>query len=236
VLKALDMKRPILILALLSACLPQATPRYEFRSQHDPNGIGKFYMGREIARVMDHGAIPWLERPQREAEERPKRVIEALALAPDMTVADVGAGSGYYTFRLAPLVRKVIAVDIQKEMLDFIKDKAEKLGSPNVEPVLGTIEDPKLPAGAVDLALLADVYHEFSHPHEMMTAIARSLKTGGRVALVEFRAEDPNVPIKAVHKMSEAQARREMEAVGLRWERTVGTLPWQHILLFSTRR
>ncbi len=208
-------------------------PPYEFRLRHDPNGIGKFYMGREIAHVMGSPAIPWLERPEREKEEQPKLLLEALALKPGMIVADVGAGSGYYAFRMAPLVARVLAVDIQQEMLDALKARAEKLKVTNVEPVLGTIEDPKLPVGTVDLALLVDVYHEFSFPWEMMMAIKRSLKPGGRVVLVEFRAEDPRVPIKEVHKMSEAQAKKEMELAGFKWEKTVGTLPWQHILFFT---
>jgi SAM-dependent methyltransferase len=208
-------------------------PAYEFRAAHDPNGIGKFYMGREIAHVMGHPAANWLERPEREKEEAPAKVIAALDLRPDDVVADIGAGSGYYAFRIAPAVKKVLAVDIQPEMLDLIRKKAAGGNVANVEPVQGAETDPRLPEASVDLALLVDVYHEFAYPVEMMAAIRRALRPGGRVALVEFRAEDASVPIKAVHKMSEAQARREMEAADFRWVKTIGTAPWQHVMIFE---
>ena len=210
-------------------------PGYETRAVHDPNGIGKFYLGREIAHVMGHPAAAWLERPEREQEEEPTKLVEALELKPGMVVADVGVGTGYFAFRMSPKVGeagRVLGVDIQPEMLEKLKAKAAALGVKNVEGVLGGEQDPKLPAGKVDLVLMVDVYHEFSHPYEMMTAIRASLKPGGRVALVEYRKEDPAVPIKEVHKMTEAQARKEMAAVGLDWVKTVGTLPRQHILIF----
>ena len=213
---------------------PAATaPEYETRAVHDPNGIGKFYLGREIAHVMGHQAAPWLERAERETEERPDLLVEALDLKPGMVVADVGVGTGYLAFRMAPRVKKVLGVDIQPEMLDLLKQKAAAAGVANVEPVLGAEKDPNLPPGAVDLVLMVDVYHEFEWPWEMMTAIRKSLRPGGRVVLVEYRAEDPAVPIKAVHKMTEAQAKREMEKVGLRWRATNGKLPRQHILFYS---
>lgn len=237
----------LLALLLLAGCseppppLPPppvvvAPPPYETRAEHHRDGIGKFYMGREISHVMGHQAIGWLERPEREREEQPAKLMEALELKPGHVVADVGAGSGYFAFRLAPRVApggKVLAVDIQQEMLDFLRKKSAQLGIANVEPVMGTIEDPNLPAGGVDLVLMVDVYHEFSHPWEMMTAIRKSLKPGGRVVFVEYRREDPTIPIKELHKMTEEQVRKEMDVVGLKFVRNVATLPRQHILVFS---
>jgi ubiquinone/menaquinone biosynthesis C-methylase UbiE len=198
------------------------------------DGIGKCYMGREIAQVMGHPGASWLERAEREQEERPSMLIRNLGLEPTDVVADVGAGTGYFSFRIAPLVPqgKVLAVDIQPEMLDHIRRRQGETGIRNVEPILGTLDDPKLPPASVDLALLVDVYHEFSHPREMALAIARALKPGGRVALVEYRAEDASVPIKRLHKMSERQAIKEMNAVGLVWMETRAVLPWQHLMFF----
>ncbi len=213
-------------------------PGYETRAVHDPNGTGKFFLGREIARVMGHEGAPWLERREREAEERPDLLHNALDLRPGMVVADLGAGTGYHSFRIAPRVGpggKVLAVDIQPEMLEHIRTMAAKTGVANVEPVLGAEQDPNLPAASVDLVLLVDVYHELDWPWELMTAVRKSLRPGGRVVLVEFRAEDPKVPIKAVHKMSEAQAKLEMDRIGFRWRETRNELPWQHILIFTAR-
>ena len=202
----------------------------------DPDGIGTFYLGREIARVMGHEGAPWLERVEREEEERPDRLLELLALEPGAVVADVGAGSGYYTRRLAKAVGpsgKVVAVDVQPEMLEILMDQLESEGITNVAPVLGTITDPRLPEASLEVILMVDVYHEFSQPYEMMSALCRALKPGGRMVLVEYRAEDPNVPIKPAHKMTEVQVRREMALHPLRWERTVSDqLPWQHYLEF----
>jgi precorrin-6B methylase 2 len=224
------------MLAAVSAADP-APPRYEVRKNHDPNGTGKFYLGREIALVMGYQAAGWLERPERDKEEEPAKLIAALDLKPGMVVADVGAGSGFHTFLMAPRVGdkgKVLAVDIQPEMLTLIKDKAKERGVTTVEAIKGTETDPNLPANGVDLVLMVDVYHEFSHPYEMAEKMVAALKPGGRLAFVEFRAEDPAVPIKAVHKMSERQVVKEMEAFpGLRHAKTVGTLPWQHVVLFE---
>jgi SAM-dependent methyltransferase len=214
---------------------PPAKPVYELRPGHR-DGIGKWYLGREIAHVMGHQAIGWLERPERAMEEEPEKLLAALELKPGMVVADVGVGSGYFAFRMAPLVApggKVLGVDIQQEMLDFLSAKAKRLGVTNVEPVLGGTQDPKLPVGTVDLALMVDVYHEFDHPWEMMTAIARSLKPAGRVVLVEYRGEDPTIPIKEHHKLTEAQAKRELDAAGFMWVKTDARLPRQHILVFK---
>jgi protein-L-isoaspartate O-methyltransferase len=234
--------------ALAAAALPahadepapkRAAPKYETREKHDPDGIGKFYMGREIARVMGFQGASWLERPERVKEEEPAKLIAALAVRPGMTVADVGAGSGYHAFLMSPLVGEtgtVIASDIQPEMLELIAGRAKKDGVKNVRTVRGTETDPKLPAGGVDLILLVDVYHEFSHPFEMAEKMVAALKPGGRLVFVEFRLEDPKVPIKLVHKMTERQVVREMEAFPeLEHTRTVGSLPWQHVIIFTKR-
>lgn len=230
---------------LISVTLPAADPslasreaskRYEYRQEHSPDGIGKFYMGREIAHVMGHQAAEWLERPEREEEEKTELLVESLKVKPGDVVADIGAGTGYFSRRLAPKVGgkgRVLAVEIQQEMLDSLGQRMAELKIANVKPVLGTISDPKLPPGSVDMVLMVDVYHEFSHPYEMMEGITRSLKPNGRVVFVEFRREDPNVPIKLLHKMSEAQLRKEMAVHPLEWVETIKVLPRQHIIVFK---
>ena len=214
-------------------------PKYETKADHDPDGIGKFYMGREIAHVMGFQAAGWLERPERVKEEEPAKLIAALDIKPGMVVADVGAGSGYHAFLMSPLVGdkgKVIASDIQPEMRKLIAAKAKQMKVTNVETVGGTTTDPKLPAGGVDLIILVDVYHEFSHPFEMAEKMVDALKPGGRLAFVEFRMEDREVPIKLVHKMSERQVIKEMEPFAeLEHTKTVGTLPWQHVIIFTKK-
>jgi protein-L-isoaspartate O-methyltransferase len=214
-------------------------PKYETRKDHDPDGIGKFYMGREIAHVMGYGAAGWLERKERAKEEAPEKLIKALEVKGGMVVADVGAGSGYHTFLLAPLVGdkgKVIASDIQQEMLDLVTKKAKDLKVANVETVKGTATDPKLPAGKVDLILLVDVYHEFEHPFEMTEKMVDALAPGGRLVFVEFRLEDDDVPIKLVHKMTERQVLKEMAPFPeLEHTKTVGSLPWQHVIIFTKK-
>lgn len=215
-----------------------AAPHYEFRPDHDPDGIGKFYLGREIAHVLSHQGADWLERPEREEEEKPALLLEALRLRPGDVVADIGAGTGFLARRLARKVGPtgvVYANDIQPEMLDVLRSKCLEERIENVKPVLGTITDPKLPPHAIDLAIMVDVYHEFSHPHEMLAAIVRALKPGGRVVFVEYRAEDPHVPIKPVHKMSEAQVRKEAEVHPLAWVETIKVLPRQHIIVFKRK-
>ncbi|MFC5410304.1 class I SAM-dependent methyltransferase [Larkinella bovis] len=207
-----------------------------YRYQKPANdGIGKTYLGREIAQVMGHLGAAWLERPEREQEERTDLLLDALSLKPTDVVADIGAGTGYFTFRMAPKVPKgkVVAVDIEPEMITDLNNTKKKTGQTNIETVLGTITDPKLAVGSIDLALMVDAYHEFSHPREMMTNIVRALKPGGRVVLVEYRAEDPNVPIKLHHKMSIAQATREMKAVGLSLKTVYRKLPQQHVMVFQ---
>lgn len=210
--------------------------RYEYRSRHDPNGIGKFYMDREIAYVMGHAAASWLERPEREEEENPKKLIELLKLQEGEVVADIGAGSGYYSFRMAKLVGpkgKIMAVDIQKEMLDIIRNRMKKEKIDNVVPVMGAEADPKLEDGTIDTILMVDVYHEFAFPYEMSEKMIKALKPGGRLVFVEFRLEDENVPIKLVHKMSERQVIKEMaEFKNIKHESTSNKLPWQHVITF----
>jgi ubiquinone/menaquinone biosynthesis C-methylase UbiE len=222
--------------ASIAAAERDPEERYEQRAVHDPDGIGKFYLGREIAQVMGPGGIPWLERDQREFEEKPGVVIDALQIKPGDTVADLGAGSGYYSFRLAPVVGptgKVLAIDIEPRMLEVIRGRAARQKIGNVETVRSTASDPNLPPASVDVLLMVDVYHELAFPYEMMQGVVTALKPGGRVALVEYRKEDPNVPIKEVHKMSERQVTREMQAVGLKPQRSVESLPLQHLLIFT---
>jgi len=220
----------------IQAAVEPQCPLYETRAIHDQNGTGKFYMGREIAQVMGPGGIPWLDRPERDDEEKPSIVLDALKLRGGETVVDLGAGSGYFTFRIAPRVGsagKVLAVEIQDEMLQTIRQRAQALKVTNVEAVKGSETDPNLPAKAVDLVLMVDVYHELAYPFEVMTKIHEALKPGGRVVFVEYRKEDPDVPIKLVHKMSVEQVKREMKAVGLAHLQTLETLPLQHILVFE---
>jgi ubiquinone/menaquinone biosynthesis C-methylase UbiE len=204
------------------------------RTEPSRDGIGKVYMGREISKVMGHRGAAWLERPSRADKEQPAVLVDNMSLAPTDVVADIGAGTGYFTFRIAPQVPRgrVFAVDIQSEMLDIMRREIDKKGIDNVTLVKGTVTDPKLPADSIDAALMVDAYHEFSHPREMMHNLKEALVPGGRVFLVEYRKEDPSIPIKPLHKMTEAQARKEMKAVGLEWVTTEDMLPRQHFMIF----
>jgi FkbM family methyltransferase len=199
------------------------------------DGIGKFYMGREISHVMGHLGAGWLERPERERQERTDLLIAGLSLSEDSVVADIGAGTGYFTFPVAQRVSrgKVFSVDIQPEMLARIARRKALENVANVETVLGEADDPKLPDNEIDLAFIVDAYHEFSFPREMGE---ESLKPGGQLVLVEYRAEDPRVPIKRLHKMSEVQVKQEMAAIGFDWVRTESYLPQQHVLVFQKPR
>ena len=198
------------------------------------DGIGKFYMGREISHVMGHFGAAWLERPERERQERTDLLIANLPLEDDFVVADIGAGTGYFSFPVAARVSggRVLAVDIQQEMLDIVDARKRDLNVTNVVTVKGTITDPNLSPDSVDLAFIVDAYHEFSHPREMGQGIYNALKPGGRLVLIEYRGEDPRVPIKPLHKMTEAQARLEMDALGFEWQRTEDLLPQQHFMVF----
>lgn len=199
------------------------------------DGIGKIFMGREIAHVMGHPGIGWLERTDREKEEAPSKAIAMLDLAPDTVIADIGAGSGYYSFRMAGIIPdgRVVAVDIQQEMLDYLKDEAARRKISNVETHLGAIDSINAAPNTLDAALMVDAYHEFSHPVEMLQSIHTALKPGGRIYLLEYRAEDSAVPIKPLHKMTEQQAVREFEALGFAFVENKSGLPWQHLLVFE---
>jgi SAM-dependent methyltransferase len=198
------------------------------------DGVGKVYMGREISQTVSSHAISWLERRDREGEEKPSLVIANLDLKPTDVVADIGAGSGYFSFLIAPLVPqgKVLAQDIQQEMLDFVEGNKKLKKITNVEPLLGTIEDTRLPEGQVNLVIMVDAYHEFSHPREMMESIVKGLAPGGRVVFLEYRGEDPAVPIKPLHKMTVKQISAEMAAVGLDFVEVRDFLPIQHFIVF----
>jgi len=194
--------------------------------------------GRRYASPMGVGGIDWLERSEREREEEPTRALQIIGIKAGSAVADIGAGSGYYTMRLAELVGAagtVYANDIQQGMLDAIRAKLDRTRVTNVKLVLGTIDDPKLPAASVDLALLVDVYHEFSQPQTMLRRIRAALRPGGRLVLLEFKKEDPRIPIRLEHKMSVAEAKLEVEAEGFALAAANGDLPWQHILVFTPR-
>lgn len=214
-------------------------PVYETRTEHDCNGIGKFYMGREIAHVMGHQAADWLERPQREDEERTDLLIAALKFRDGEVVADIGCGSGFISRKIAGKIGKtgvIYGVEIQQEMLDLLAKRMAQFKIDTVKPVLGTTTDPKLPPASCDTMILVDVYHEFDFPHEMVHHMIAGLKTGGRLVFVEYRKEDPAVPIKKIHKMSEAQVKKEMTAhPQLEYAETIGALPRQHIIVFRKK-
>jgi protein-L-isoaspartate O-methyltransferase len=200
----------------------------------DYNGIGKWYMGREIAYVMGYEGIGWLERSQREKEENVSKLIQNMGIKPNDTIADIGAGSGYHAFRMAPLANKgmVYAVDIQTEMLMAIENSKETNNIKNIKTILGGEKSVYLPKNSVDKILMVDVYHEFSFPIEMIKSITIALKPKGELFLIEYRGEDPNVPIKRIHKMTEKQAVKEMEAAGFKLKRNIDNLPWQHCMVF----
>ena len=207
--------------------------KYTFK-RGDINGIGKWYMGREIAYVMGFQGIGWLERSDREKEENVYKLIQNMSLKSNDTIADVGAGSGYHVFRIAPLVNKgmVYAVDIQIEMLMAIEKTKESTKIKNIETILGTEKSIHLPKNSVNKILMVDVYHEFNFPIEMINSIKNALKPNGQLFLIEYRGEDPKVPIKKIHKMTEKQAVKEMEAAGFKLKENIDNLPWQHCMLF----
>jgi precorrin-6B methylase 2 len=227
----------VLLAVLVNGTQAQSPPVYQVRPG-DRDGIPKWYHGRQIAQVMGHQGAGWLERPEREIEEQPAKLIRALRLKGDEVVADIGAGSGYYTFRFATKVPKgkVLAVEIQPEMLELLEKRKAATGIKNVELVLGKENDPAMGDSRVDLVVMVDVYHEFNYPFEMIESMVKSLKPGGRIAFVEFRLEDPSVPIKLVHKMTEKQLRKEMkDHPMLEHDETIETLPWQHIIVFKKK-
>ena len=215
--------------------LPSTAPLYQQLLKSNIEGIGKFYMGRQISHVMGHRGAKWLERPEREREEGTSEMIRCLKLRPGDQVADIGVGTGYIARRMAKVIGPkgtVHGVDIQPEMLALLAKKMKAAGVANVIGVRGTISNPKLPPNSLDFVIMVDVYHEFSHPYEMMAGIVKGLKVGGRVAFVEYRGEDPKVPIKRLHKMTEAQVKKEAALFPLEHVETYEKLPWQHVVFF----
>ena len=204
----------------------------------DYNGIGKWYMGREVAYVMGFQGINWLERSEREIEEDVSTLIKNMEIKTDDTIADIGAGYGYHVFRMAPLAENglVYAVDIQPEMLEAIELKKRSKRVSNVETVLGSEKSINLPKNSLDKILLVDVYHEFSYPAEMVGSIKNALKSNGQLFLIEYRGEDSSVPIKKIHKMTVKQSIKEMEAAGFRLKENIDNLPWQHCMIFEKKQ
>ena len=207
---------------------------YTFRNDN-PNGIGKWFMGREIAHVMGYQGMAWLNRPDREQEENVSLLLKNMNIKPDDVIADIGAGSGYHVFKMAPMANKgkIYAVDIQPEMLAEIKriKKIKKVN--NVELVQGTEKSSNLPVNKIDKILMVDVYHEFSFPYEMLQSIKSALKENGRIYLIEYRGEDKTIPIKTIHKMTEKQAMKELEFAGFKLVQNIENLPWQHCMIFE---
>lgn len=200
----------------------------------DPNGIGKWYMGREIALVMGYQGMGWLERPEREEEEKTTTLIKNLDVAPEDRIADIGAGSGYHVFRMAPLASQgvVYAVDIQPEMLAVIERRKKADNVNNVILVTADEKSVNLPENSVDKVLLVDVYHEFSYPAEITASIIKALRPGGKIYLVEYKGEDDSIPIKKIHKLTVNQAVKEMKAAGLKLQKNLKNLPRQHCMIF----
>jgi ubiquinone/menaquinone biosynthesis C-methylase UbiE len=232
---------PVAFLFYVS-CLQSAEKRkeenkddYYQQGERTRDGTGKYYMGREISQVMGHLGAGWLERPKREQEERTDLLIKNMKLSKTDHVADIGAGSGYFSFRISPLVPKgkVHAVDISPQMLGIIRAKKAKSGCENVITVQSSIKSTTLAPDSIDCALMVDAYHEFSYPREMALSIFTALRPEGRLILIEYRKEDPKVPIKLLHKMSEAQAKKEITEVGFVWKKTLDFLPQQHFIIFE---
>ncbi len=231
------MKQFLILLLTAFVCIPAFTQdRYEYR-EGDPNGISKWYMGRQIAHVMSHFGIDWLEREEREQEENTSQLIKNMDLKPGMTVADIGAGSGYHTAIISKLIGngKIYAVDVEPEMINFLNNRISKEKLNNAVAVLGDEKKVPLKANSIDLMFLVDVYHEVAYPYEMARSMLEALKPGGKLYLIEFRAEDQQVPIKTIHKMSEKQAVKELKAAGFSFERNISNLPWQHCLVFTKK-
>jgi ubiquinone/menaquinone biosynthesis C-methylase UbiE len=206
---------------------------YTFK-KGDFNGIGKWYLGREIAYVMGYEGINWLERSSREKEENTSKLIKNMDINSTDNIADIGAGSGYHVFKMAPIANKgaVYAVDIQPEMLNAILQNPKFEQNTNIELVQGDEKSVNLPKNTFDKVLMVDVYHEFNFPKEMIISIKEALKENGKIYLIEYRLEDESVPIKTIHKMSEKQAVKELNAAGFRLEKNINNLPWQHCMVF----
>lgn len=229
------LKPCILLFTFLSLSMfSVGQDRYTIKTG-DPNGIKKWYMGRQIAQVMSHYGIDWLEREEREMEENTTLLLKNLAVKPGMFIADIGAGSGYHSALLSKMVGtgKVFAVDVEPEMIAYLNERIKQKKLSRIVPVLSTEQKVSLPENTIDMMLLVDVYHEFSYPYEMALSMRAALKRGGKLVLVEFRSEDSTVPIKTIHKMSEAQAIKEFKAAGFVFDKNIDNLPWQHCLVFT---
>ncbi|MEM9412423.1 MAG: class I SAM-dependent methyltransferase [Planctomycetota bacterium] len=197
------------------------------------------YLGREIAQTMHYTGAPWLIRNEREREERCSMMLANLGLKTGMTVCDMGCGNGFHSLQIAQMIGKrgeVLGVDVQPAMLKLLRERMEEQGIENIIPILGSYHNPRLPNQSVDLLLLVDVYHEFSHPVYMLEAMKKSLKPNGMIVLVEFREEDKKVPIKPLHKMSKQQIEKEMTANGLKLVKEFDGLPWQHMMFYGMDR
>jgi len=203
----------------------------------NPNGIGKWFKGREIAYVMGYQGMSWLERPEREKEENVSLLIKNMNIKDTDVIADIGAGSGYHVFKMAPIAKEgiIYAVDIQPEMLAEIKQQKENKSVENVTLVRGGEQSPNLPNNTIDKVLMVDVYHEFNYPFEMLLSIKSALKKNGKIYLIEYRGEDPQIPIKTIHKMSEEQAVKEFEFAGFKLVKNIDNLPWQHCMVFEKK-
>ncbi len=236
------MLRPLFVLVItlpLHQCMGQSgegdrtNEKYTYKTG-DSNGIGKWYMGREIAHVMGFQGMSWLERSNREEEENTTKLLRDMAIKPGDSIADIGAGSGYHVFKMASLADKglIYAVDIQDEMLAALRDKKEAGARQNISIVKGSEKNINLPENSVDKVLMVDVYHEFNYPIAMIASVKKALRPDGKLYLIEYRGEDDSVPIKQLHKMTEAQAVKEMKAAGMKLERNIDNLPWQHCMVF----
>jgi ubiquinone/menaquinone biosynthesis C-methylase UbiE len=228
------LKPFILLFTFLSLSLfSLGQDRYKIKAG-DPNGINKWYMGRQIAQVMSHYGIDWLERQEREMEENTSQLLKNLGIKSGMLIADIGAGSGYHSALLSKMVGtgKVFAVDVEPEMIAYLSERIKQEKLSRIVPVLSTEQEVSLPENTVDIMLLVDVYHEFSYPYEMALSMRSALKPGGKLVLVEFRSEDQTVPIKTIHKMSETQAIKELRAAGFTFDKNIDNLPWQHCMVF----
>ncbi|MCG8586650.1 MAG: methyltransferase domain-containing protein [Pirellulales bacterium] len=222
----------LVLLAVASSLYAEEPPK---KIEKLPPAL-KAYMGRRIAQTMHYAGAPWLVRESRQREEDCATLLKELRLKPGMTVCDMGCGNGFYALKMADEIGPkgtVLAVDIQREMLRLLEDRAKRAKIENVKPIVGTLIDPHLPKGKVDLILCVDVYHEFSHPVHMLAKMRESLAPGGQIALAEFRLEDPKVPIKLLHKMSKKQILKEFNANGLKLVREFDDLPWQHLMFFE---